>query len=137
MIRALLFLAAAAPLLLAAPPLYAATPHQEPDIPDFTDSADRFADAAACRDRIILVTVAARAAGFDAVEGPYDFGAGDVRMHTVTAEGGGHRIHEYRCLAEKLGERSWTHAISPLREEEFTVESVARRAPWLQNGGRQ
>ena len=61
--------------------------------------------------------------------------AGDVRIHTVEAVGTGHRIHEQRCLAEKLSGRSWTHSMQP-DEEEFTVESVARSAPWLKKDGR-
>jgi hypothetical protein len=59
--------------------------------------------------------------------------AGDVRIHTVRAEGSGHRIAEHRCLAEKLSARSWSHAMEA-EVEEFTIESVLRTAPWLQKG---
>ncbi|HEX8642556.1 MAG TPA: hypothetical protein VF702_01430 [Allosphingosinicella sp.] len=121
--------------LLLAPLLAAAAPHVEPDLPDF-EVQRRFADAAGCRTHIAGIVAAARRGGFDAAEGPYDFAAGDVRAHTVFAAGSGHRIAEYRCLADRFSARSWTHAIMPA-EEEFTVESVARRAPWLQHGGRQ
>jgi len=126
-------------VLLLAPFLLAAAPqHREPELPDFEASAERFADAAGCRDHIVRLVADARGSGFDAAEGPYDFEAGDVRAHTVRAEGGGHRIAEYRCLAERLSARSWTHAMGgPDAAEEFTVESAARRAEWLQQGRRQ
>ena len=123
--------------LLVAPLLAAAVPHVEPDLPDFDPVSERrFADAAGCRAHIVGLVAEARRGGFDAAEGPYDYAAGDVRGHTVRAAGGGHRIAEYRCLDARFASRSWTHAIAPA-EEDFTVESVARRAPWLQHGGRQ
>jgi hypothetical protein len=123
-------------LLLATPLLAAAVPaHKEPEIPDFEASAERFVDAAGCRAHMSGLVAAARAGGFDAAEGPYDFEAGDVRAHTVRAEGNGHRIAEYRCLAERLAARSWIHSMAGPAEEPFTVESVARR--WLENGGRE
>lgn len=122
---------------LAAAHLLAAAPHSEPEIPDFQASTERFADAAGCSAHMSSLVAAARAAGSAAAEGPYDVEAGDVRAHIVTAEGRGHRIAEYRCLAEQLSARSWTHSIAALQEEEFTIESVARRAPWFQHGGRE
>jgi hypothetical protein len=94
-----------------------------------------FADAAACK--IFLATRAgeARGAGYDAVEGPYEIAAGDVRIHTVRAEGRGHRIDEQRCLGAALSARSWRHSLEEdeLEREEapFTVESAARSAAWL------
>lgn len=118
--------------LFLAPLILAAAPHAEPVIPDFTPSDARFADAAACRNEIARLLADARAAGSDAAEGPYDFEAGDVRGHSVRAEGGGHRIAEYRCLAERLGLRSWAHSMGA-PEQEFTIESVARGAPWLEH----
>lgn len=122
-------------LLLAAPAVIAAVPvHEEPDIPDFTASAERFADAAGCRAHLGGLVAAARTSGFDAAEGPYDFEAGDVRAHTVRAEGAGHRIAEYRCLAGALGARSWTHEMAE-PEEAFTVASAARRL--FEDGRRQ
>ncbi|HEX8192413.1 MAG TPA: hypothetical protein VF552_05885 [Allosphingosinicella sp.] len=127
MIRSLLLLS---PLLLAA----ALPAHDEPEIPDFAAAAERFADAAACRAHLSGLVAAARTSGFDAAEGPYDFAAGDVRAHSVRAEGGGHRIAEYRCLAEALGARSWTHVMAGA-DAPFTVESAARRL--FENGGRQ
>jgi hypothetical protein len=121
------------PLLLAA----AAEPRAEPDdLPEFRPAAERFADAAGCRTHLVSLVRGARGQGFDAAEGPYDFEPGDVRAHAVRFEGSGHRIFEYRCLAERLGSRNWTRSMGP-PEEEFTVESVARRAPWLKNGGRE
>ena len=96
----------------------------------FEPSAAVFADAAACRAELVRLADDARAKGYDAVEGPYDLAAGDVRIHSVIAEGPGHRIAEHRCLAEKLSGRSWTHSMAAA-EPEFTVESVARTAAWL------
>ena len=123
------------PLLLATA-LATAAAAAEPELPDFEPAAERFADAAGCRAHLGRLVAAARADGFDAAEGPYDLAAGDVRAHTVKAEGSGHRISEYRCAAERLGTRSWTRSMAAA-EEEFTVESVARRAGWLKNGRRQ
>jgi hypothetical protein len=100
----------------------------------FEPSVATFADAAACRAHLTSLTAAARGQSYAAVEGPYDVGAGDVRVHLVRAEGSGHVIAEHRCLADKLSARSWTHAMEP-PEEEFTVESVARTAEWLKKGG--
>jgi len=124
-----------APLLLTPFLLAAAVPaHDEPVIPDFAASTERFADAAGCRAHMAGVVSAARTSGFAAAEGPYQFEAGDVRAHTVRAEGSGHRIAEYRCLAERLAARSWVHAMEAA-EEDFTVESAARRL--FENGGRK
>ena len=102
----------------------------------FEDSAQRFADAAACKAHLAGVAAGARGEDYDAVEGPYEIAAGDVRIHMVRAEGLGHRIAEHRCLSEKLSGRSWNHTMEP-EEEPFTVESVARAAPWLKKGGAQ
>ena len=97
----------------------------------FEPSAESFADAAACKARLASLASDARGGGFDAVEGPYEIAAGDVRVHFVRAEGPGHRISEHRCLAGKLSGRSWTHAMAGAAPE-FTIDSVARTAPWLQ-----
>jgi hypothetical protein len=96
----------------------------------FEASAERFADAAACKAHLAERAADARGGDFDAVEGPYELAADDVRIHTVHAEGTGHRIDEQRCLGRELSGRSWTHSLEA-EEEEFTVESVARTAPWL------
>jgi hypothetical protein len=101
----------------------------------FEDSARRFADPAACKAHLAGLAAEARDAGYDAVEGPYDLAAGDVRIHMVRAEGVGHRIAEHRCLGSSLSARSWRHAM--VEEGEFTVESVARGAPWLKKGAGQ
>ena len=116
-------------ILLPLPLLLLAAAREAP----FEDSAERFADAAACTAHIAGLADAARADGYDAVEGPYEVAAGDVRVHMVRAEGAGHRIDEHRCLAEKLSGRSWTHAMEAT-EEPFTVESAARNAEWLKKG---
>ena len=100
----------------------------------FEPSAESFADAAACKARLAGLASEARGGGYDAVEGPYEIASGDVRIHFVRAEGPGHRIAEHRCLAEKMSGRSWTHAMADAAPE-FTVDSVARTAPWLQKKG--
>ncbi len=119
---------------LLALPLLLLTAAAESEETPFTPSAESFADAAACKARLAAIAAEARAGGFDAVEGPYDVAAGDVRIHTVRAEGPGHRIAEQRCLADKLSARSWTHAMAQA-EPEWTVESAARSAPWLKKSG--
>ena len=124
------------PLFAGAAPL--AAQHSEvPEPPEFQRSSERFADAASCRTHLVRLVGEARGAGFDAAEGPYDLAVGDVRSHTVRAEGHGHRIAEYRCAAAELSERSWSRSMSGEVEEEFTIESVARRAEWLKQSGRQ
>lgn len=102
----------------------------------FEASEEQFSSAAECKARLATMAQTARHQHFDAVEGPYDIEASDVRIHTVTAEGHGHRIAEHRCLAEKLSSRSWSHSLEP-EELDFTVESVARNADWLKKGGGQ
>ena len=126
-------------LLAAAGPAFAGAPvHDVPEPPEFRRAAEIFSDAAGCRAHLGRLVVEARASGFDAAEGPYELGAGDVRAHTVRAEGPGHRIAEYRCAAAELSQRSWTRSMAgEAQEEEFTVESVARRAPWLKQGRTQ
>ena len=107
-----------------------------PDETPFEAGGERFADAAACEAHLAAVATGARGGGYDAVEGPYELAAGDVRIHLVKAEGAGHRIAEHRCLAEKLSGRSWSHSMEA-EEEPFTVESAARSAPWLKKGAGQ
>ena len=102
----------------------------------FEAGAERFADAAGCKAHLATMAADARGGGYDAVEGPYELAAGDVRIHLVRSEGKGHRIAEHRCLAEKLSGRSWSHSMEA-EEEPFTVESVARSAPWLKKGAGQ
>ncbi len=100
----------------------------------FEPAPRSFANAAACRGFLAESAGEARDQGYDAVEGPYDVAAGDVRIHTVRAEGKGHRIAEQRCLDSALSGRSWRHSLEGMEEgvdEGFTVESVARSAPWL------
>ena len=118
-------------LLLALPLLLLTAAAEE--VP-FDPSTETFADAAACRARLGALAAEARGGRFDAVEGPYEVTSGDTRIHTVRAEGSGHRIAEHRCLAEKLSNRSWTHQMEDA-EPEWTVESAARNAPWLKKHG--
>jgi hypothetical protein len=99
----------------------------------FEPSAERFADTAACRARLVELAGTARTGRYDAVEGPYEITPGDVRIHMVRAERNGHAIAEHRCLGGALSARRWTHALEA-NEPEFTVESVARSAAWLKKG---
>ena len=118
-------------LLLAVPLLLLTAASEETP---FDPSTESFPDAAACKARLAGLASEARTAGVDAVEGPYEVTAGDIRIHTVRAEGSGHRIAEHRCLAAKLSTRSWTHAMANA-EPEWTVDSAARTAPWLKKDG--
>ena len=108
-------------LMLAAAP---------PEPAPFEPSEQSFADAAACKARLVTLASDARGAGYDVVEGPYDLAPGDVRIHMIRADGEGHRISEHRCLEAALSSRSWRHSMAGA-EEEFTIESVARNAEWL------
>jgi hypothetical protein len=119
--------------LLHVLPLLLLTAAAEEETP-FSPSAESFADAAACTARLAGLARDAGTGSFDAVEGPYQVAPGDLRIHTVRAEGSGHRIAEHRCLAEKLSDRSWTHAMAEAQAE-WTVESAARNAPWLKKSG--
>jgi hypothetical protein len=96
----------------------------------FEDARQSFADAAACKAFLATRVGEARGQDYDAVEGPYEIAAGDVRIHTVRAEGKGHRIDEQRCLGAALSGRSWRHSLEE-EDDSFTVESVARSAAWL------
>ena len=121
---------------LLAVPLLLLTAAAEPEETPFTPAAKSFGDAAACKAHLAGLATEARTGAFDAVEGPYELTPEDLRIHTVRAEGAGHRIAEHRCLAEKLSTRSWTHAMADA-EPEWTVESAARSAPWLKKSGTQ
>jgi hypothetical protein len=97
----------------------------------FEPSAISFANAAACRSELTVRIAEARKTGHAAAEGPYELATGDVRAHLVLADGAGHRITEHRCLAEKLGSRSWRHDMSGADEAPATIESMAAKAEWL------
>ena len=120
---------AAALLLLAAAALGT---RETPFRPD----PQTFADAAACKAHLVRLALQARDAHVDAVEGPYDLAAGDVRIHVVRADGRGHRIDEHRCLGERLSARNWRHGMEE-DSPDFSVESVARTAEWLKEDGAQ
>ena len=105
----------------------------------FEPAPQSFADAAGCKAFLATRIAEARRQDYDAAEGPYVLAAGDVRIHTVRAEGRGHRIDEQRCLGAALSGRSWHHSLEDeVREQEeeppFTAESAARSAPWLKKG---
>ena len=97
----------------------------------FEPSSDRFADAAACRAHLGALLATARGEEHEAVEGPYEIAAGDVRAHIVDIAGSGHRIIEHRCLGDQLSGRSWRHSMGGGEEEPVTVESMAAKAEWL------
>ena len=98
----------------------------------FEPSSERFADAGACRAHLGSLVTIARRDKHEAVEGPYELAAGEVRVHIVDVAGSGHRITEHRCLAEQLSTRSWRHSMAGGEEEEpETVESMAAKAEWL------
>ena len=121
-------LAAAALLLAAAPASADETP--------FEPSGASFADAGACKAHLAELAREARRAGHEAVEGPYELAAGDVRIHVVAVDGRGHRISEHRCTGAALAGRSWRHSMED-EAPEFTVESVVRSAEWLKKGRSQ
>ena len=112
-------------LILAAAPALAAD-----DEVKFEPSAEKFADSVTCRTYLQGKASDAKAANYDVVRGPYDLTEGDVRVHMVRAEGSGHRIWEYRCIDKILSARTWHHSMETA-EEDFTVESAARKAEWL------
>lgn len=102
----------------------------------FKPASERFADAAACKAHLATLADAARRDGWEAVKGPYDIAAEDVRIHMVRAEGSGHRIAEHRCMGAALAARSWHHSMEA-EEQAFTIESVLRTAEWLKKPGSQ
>jgi hypothetical protein len=119
-------LAAIAALALLAAPLGASS-----ETP-FEPSADSFADAAACKARLIRIVAEEQRQAHVAVAGPYDVAPGDVRAHWIDASGSGHRITEHRCLAEKLSGRSWRHDMGGIEAEApETIETMAAKAEWL------
>jgi hypothetical protein len=111
-------------------PLLLGTAAIASELPAFEQSAEVFADAAACRLHLTDVVAAARAEQADVAEGPYAFAAEDHRAHVARRQRAGHRISEYRCEAERLSQRSWARGTEG-DEEPFTVESVTRNAEWL------
>lgn len=119
-------------LLLAAAP---APPGKE--VP-FEPSTETFADAAACKARLVKIVAGARLEPHSAVEGPYDIAPGDVRAHWVDISGSGHRITEHRCLAEKLSDRTWRHSMDGSQADEpDTIDSMAAKAEWLKKAAPQ
>ncbi len=98
----------------------------------FEPSTETFADAAACKARLVKIVAGARREPHPAVEGPYDIAPGDVRAHWVDISGSGHRITEHRCLAEKLSGRTWRHSMDGSEAEQpDTIDSLAAKAEWL------
>ena len=110
-----------------------AVPASAEEVP-FEPSSAVFADSAECEARLSELAGRARGGGYEAVEGPYEVAAGDVRIHMVAVEGRGHRISEHRCAGAELAGRSWRHSMEE-DEAEFTVESVVRSAEWLKKVG--
>ena len=77
----------------------------------------------------------ARGEGAEAVEGPYEVAPGDVRIHAVHAEDGGHRIVEHRCEGGRVVSRSWTERGSGAEAAATPIESLLRGARWEQRRG--
>ena len=104
----------------------------------FEPSADRFADANACKAGLLKMVAAERQRGHAAVEGPYDLAPGDVRTHWVDVSGSGHVITEHRCLAEQLSRRIWRHSMEEREAGEIeTIEDMAAKAEWLKQAPAQ
>ncbi len=123
---------ALAALLLAAAP---APPAKEAP---FEPSAETFADAAACKARLVKIVAGARLEPHAAIEGPYDISPGDVRAHWIEIDGTGHRITEHRCLGDKLSGRTWRHSMDGSEaEEQVTIDSMAAKAEWLKKAAPQ
>jgi hypothetical protein len=98
----------------------------------FDPSSEHFADAAACKARLLQIATEARAREHVAVNGPYEVAPGDVRAHAVLISGSGHRITEHRCLGSQLGSRTWRRSMDQAEAEEAeTIESMAAKAEWL------
>ncbi len=98
----------------------------------FEPSGTSFADAAACKAHLGTLAAGARRGGYAAVEGPYEVGAGDVRIHMISIAGSGHRIAEHRCLLDKLSARSWRHSMEDAEAEApDTIDTMAAKAEWL------
>jgi hypothetical protein len=115
------------PLLLQAASLDA---REGADVTPF-HAVSSYSSAEQCRDRLSGIVRDAR--GYDAVRGPYALAEGDVRIHLVRAEGGGHVVTEHRCIGIDHETRSWRHALGT-EDEAVTIEGWAARAPWLQKG---
>jgi hypothetical protein len=115
----------AAALIVSAAPALASD-----DEVKFEPSSEQFADASACKAHLQRAVSTAEKENYAAVRGPYEITEGDVRVHMVRAEGGGHRIWEHRCIGKDLSSRTWSHSMEAA-EEAFTVESAARKAEWL------
>ena len=124
---------------IAALALTAATaPLAAADEVPFDASAETFGNPAACKARLIKMVAGARQESHAAIEGPYEIAPGDVRAHWVDLSGSGHRITEHRCLAEKLGSRSWRHSIVDGEGDGLeTIEDMAARAEWLKKAPAQ
>ncbi len=103
-----------------------------PDEVPFEPSTDTFADAAACKARLLKIVAEERARPHVALQGPYDLVPGDVRAHWIDVSGSGHRITEQRCLDAKLAVRTWRHSMDERGAREVeTIEDMAGKAEWL------
>ena len=125
-------------LLLPLAFLAASAPLAANDEVPFEPSPLVFADAGACKAHLAGVVAEARRGSPVAVEGPYEIASGDVRVHSVTVAGSGHRVTEHRCLAEKLSARTWRHSMDESEDEApETIESMAAKAEWLKKAPRR
>lgn len=89
----------------------------------FEASAERFADAAACRAHLAGFVAASR--DHVSAKGPYEVAPGDVRAHRVRVVAAGHEIEEQRCLGSALSSRKWSHGaggeVAP-----FTIDDIEK-----------
>ena len=121
---------------LLALPLLSAAAVAAAEPPEFEPSGTAFADPGACLGHLQHLVAGARAGDFDAVEGPYEVAAADMRAHMVRAEGLGHRISEFRCAGAEFSQRSWVERMDRRTDGDFSIESLAQ-AQWLEQGSRQ
>ena len=85
-----------------------------------------------CRAELERMAAEARGQGYEAVQGPYEVSPGDVRVHAVQREDGGHRIVEHRCDGGRVVSRSWVEREPRAEAEATPLESLLRGAKWPQ-----
>jgi hypothetical protein len=81
-----------------------------------------------CRAELERVAAVARGEVYEAVEGPYEVGPGDLRVHAVVMEGNGHRIVEHRCEDGRVVSRSWTESMESDEDAPWNSDSLERIA---------
>jgi hypothetical protein len=81
-----------------------------------------------CRAELEHAAEELRGQSYEAVEGPYEVSAGDLRIHAVAMEGNGHRIVEYHCEDGHLVSRSWIETMVDAQDESWNRDSLERIA---------